>query len=100
MNSQALKEKVDAFLQQCRDEVQRAAKIGKKMFDASKANSSLRSLYSDLGELVARTPREAWGQNAAIGELLAAIKTCQEELDRINQEMQEIKTKKTDHQQN
>ncbi|MBP5296938.1 MAG: hypothetical protein J6Y94_06360 [Bacteriovoracaceae bacterium] len=45
MNSQALKEKVDAFLQLCRDELQRAAKIGKKMIDASKANNSLRNLY-------------------------------------------------------
>jgi len=97
MNSQALKEKVDAFLQLCRDEVQRAAKIGKKMFDASKANSSLRSLYGDLGELVARTPREEWANHTAISELLTAIKTCQEELDRLNQEVQEIKAKKPEN---
>ena len=94
MNSQALKEKVDAFVQLCRDEVQRAAKIGKKMIDASKANSSLRNLYSDLGELVAKTDPQEWVQNAAINELLAAIKTCQGELQRINDEVKEIKGQK------
>ena len=91
MNSQDLKEKVDAFIQLCREELQRAAKIGKKMIDASKANNSLRNLYSDLGELVAKTPREAWADNASIAELLAAIKTCQDELQRINAEVKEIK---------
>lgn len=91
MNSQALKEKVDAFLQLCRDELQRAAKIGKKMIDASKANNSLRNLYSDLGELVAKTPRQAWADNASISELLAAIETCQNELNRINQDVKAIK---------
>ena len=93
MNSQALKEKVDAFLQICRDELQRAAKIGKKMIDASKANNSLRNLYSDLGELVAQTPRENWLDNASISELISAIKTCQAELQKINDEVKEIKGK-------
>ena len=96
MNSQALKEKVDAFLQLCRDEVQRAAKIGKKMIDASKANNSLRNLYSDLGELVAKTPRETWTENTAISELLTAIKTCQDELEHINEEVKENKGKNRD----
>lgn len=91
--NQQWKNKVQELFQSAQTEIKRTTEIGKKMFNASRTNSNLNEAYEELGIMTARALErgELEWNHARVKELLVLIKTCQEDLEKIEDEVHDIK---------
>lgn len=91
--NQQWKSKVQAIFQVCQDEVKKTTEIGKKLLSASKTNSSLHEAYEELGMLVKNDLRNGFlkWDNPRVEEILKTISNCENDLDRIENEVNDIK---------
>lgn len=85
--------RVQEIFQICQDEIKRTTDIGKKMLSASKTNSCLHTTYEELGMLVYKEIMEGrleWS-HPRLKEIISTIKSCEDELDVIEKEVNKIK---------
>ncbi|MCY4524510.1 MAG: hypothetical protein OXB84_07215 [Halobacteriovoraceae bacterium] len=78
----------------CQNEIKRTAQIGKKMFYATRTNSELHDAYEQLGLLAAREMKDGklkWN-NPRVGKLIDVIKSFEENLANIEDEVGQIKS--------
>jgi len=98
--SQQWREKMNDMLKVCQDEIVKTTEIGKKMLNASKANSELHETYEKIGEfLVAslRNNEHTW-DHPQVERYLKKIEECEENLENIEEAVNKIKFHKTDKQ--
>lgn len=93
------KDRFQEVIRVCQTELKKTTNIGKKMLSASKTNSSLHEAYLELGQLAFK---EVENQNLKwddhrVSELIALIKTCEEDLKNIEEDVQEIKKTRLDN---
>ncbi|OFZ14279.1 MAG: hypothetical protein A2X86_05370 [Bdellovibrionales bacterium GWA2_49_15] len=87
------KTRVQELLNICHEEIRKTTAIGKKMLTASKTNTCLHEAYEELGKLFYKAIESGeidW-QNSKSQDLIKTIRSCQEDLDSIEQEVQRIK---------
>lgn len=87
------KNRFQEVIKVCQSELKRTTDIGKKMLTASKTNSNLQEAYLELGQLAAReidNNNLKWN-DSRVSELIAVIKTCEQDLETIETEVHEIK---------
>jgi len=85
--------KVQEMLQICQEELKKTTEIGKKMLTASKASTTLRETYEELGLMVVNEMRKGsfkW-ENEKVEELLEKISLKEKELEEIEKEVKKIK---------
>ena len=90
------KSKVQEIFNVCQDEIKRTTKIGKRMISASQTNSSLQTAYKELGELVAEelaSGKLKWN-HPKVKEHLETIRSCEETLQSIEGEVNNIRFSK------
>ena len=87
------KSKVQELFQSAQTEIKRTTEIGKKMFNASKTNTNLNEAYEELGMLAAKAldRGELDWNHARVKELILIIKTCKDDLEKIEGEVHDIK---------
>lgn len=95
-------EKVQEIFQTCSDEIKRTTEIGKKMLTASKTNSCLHEAYEQLGRMAALAveSKELDWQDPKVHDLLHTIKSCQEDLESLEEEVNTIKFNEEQKKQN
>lgn len=96
--NQQWKNKVQELFESAQTEIKRTTEIGKKMFSASKTNSNLNEAYEELGHLAAKALERGdldWN-HARVKELLMIIKTCKDDLAKIEGEVHDIKFSETE----
>lgn len=86
-------EKVQELFHTCSEEIKRTTEIGKKMLTASKTNSGLHEAYAQLGRLAAEAieSKEINWENPKVHDLMHTIKSCQEDLETLEEEVNTIK---------
>jgi hypothetical protein len=87
-------EKVQELFQTCSEEIKRTTEIGKKMLTASKTNTSLHEAYEELGRLAAdalESKQIDW-EDPKVHDLIHTIKSCQEDLETLEEEVNTIKS--------
>ena len=83
------------LMRDCQDEISKATVIGKKMINATHANTSLNESYEELGRLAAKHMKAGileW-ENPRVDELLEEIAKCEADLQLIEKEVHKIKVK-------
>jgi|SaaInlStandDraft_2_1057019.scaffolds.fasta_scaffold149858_2 hypothetical protein len=91
--NQQWKDKVQELFQVCQNELKKTTKIGKKMLSASKTNTHLHDAYEEIGRLTVKALKkgEVKWDNSRISDLLAIVKTCEQELKSIESDVNNIK---------
>jgi hypothetical protein len=87
------KNKVQELFQTAQTEIKRTTEIGKKMLTATKTNTNLNDAYEELGQLAAKALNRGdleWS-HARVKELLMVIKSCKDDLAKMEGEVQDIK---------
>jgi hypothetical protein len=92
-DAQKWKLRVQQLLQNCQDELKKTTEIGKKMLSASKANTTLKNSYEELGMLAEKAINigEIDWNSSQVQEILGKIKDAKESLEHIEDEVQQIK---------
>ncbi len=87
------KMRVQEIINVCQEELRKTTAIGKRMLTASKTNTCLHEAYKELGHLFFKAMEngEVDWQNAKCQELIKTIRSCQEDLNSIEQEVQRLK---------
>ena len=92
------KNKVHECVGVVQNEIKKTARIGKKMFYASKTNHDLHYAYQELGELTAKalhSGRLKWDDDN-VNKLMKTIQSFEENLDHIEEEVNQIKSSNKD----
>lgn len=87
------KTKFQEIVTVCQEELKRTTEIGKKMLNATKANSQLHETYEQLGQLLMKAieSNELKWDNPKANELLERIKVLEHEMEEIELEVNKIK---------
>lgn len=95
MNDQKWKSKFNDFLNVCSGELKKTTEIGKKMLNASKANSDLHEAYEGLGRYICEQIRleKMKIDDEEVANLVKKISTCEEALENLEKEVKIIKEK-------
>ena len=93
MDNKEWRKKFQDVWETCHGEVKKTTDIGKRMFTASKTNSSLHESYEALGKLTRKCidSGELKWESAEVEELLTKIKDCEINLKNIEEEMNKLK---------
>lgn len=85
--------KLQSILNVAQSELKKTTVIGKKMLTASQSNSLLRENYEELGQLVreAINAGELKWHHPRVSELLDQIHEREEELKKLEEDVQKIK---------
>jgi hypothetical protein len=87
------KTKFQEIVNVCQEELKRTTEIGRKMLNATRANSQLHETYEELGQLLMKamdTGELKW-ENPMVKELIERIKLLEQEMEEIESEMNKIK---------
>lgn len=87
------KDRMHKMLQTCQGELKRTTEIGKRMLTASKTNTKLHESYEELGLMVAKAlcSGELKWDNPRVHEILSEIKSCEKDLESIEEEVNTIR---------
>ena len=87
------REKVQEMLKVCQDEIVKTTEIGKKMLNASKANSELHDTYEKLGEFLVTSIRNNDHQwdHPQVKRLMKKIEECEDNLENIENAVNKIR---------
>lgn len=91
---QKWKVKFQEILGVCQEEIKKTTAIGKKMLNATTANSKLHETYEELGRLTARSIENnllTW-ENSQVDKLIEKIKLLEAELENFEKDVRDIKT--------
>ena len=85
--------KMQDVLQTCQDEIKKTTEMGKKMLQASRANSSLHEAYEELGKLAMAeiTAGNLKWEEVKVQELVTKIKNYEANLQDLEKEISRIK---------
>ena len=95
MHQHEWKDKLQKIMKDCQEEISKATVIGKKMINASQTNTDLKTAHEELGKLAVKHLKSGileW-ENPRVNELLEEIDRCQNDLQLIEKEVQDIKVK-------
>lgn len=90
------------FVNNCSEEIKKTKDIGVRMLSASKTNSCLHETYEEIGKLVVECLEDKslkW-EHPRLNHLIAQIKKCEEDIDRLENEMNNIKFSEENQNQN
>jgi hypothetical protein len=85
--------KFQELLVVCQEEIKKTTLIGKKMLNATTANSKLNELYEEIGRLAVKQMSSnllEWN-NSAANELVEKVKKLEDELNEFEKDVQDIK---------
>mgnify|MGYP006442115615 CR=1 FL=1 len=87
------KNKMGEIFQVCSDEFKRTTLIGKRMLNASKANTDLHESYEELGKLAYKALKkdELNWDHPRVKPLMEEISKCKSKLEDIEEEVNNIK---------
>lgn len=87
------KDRMHKMLATCQGEFKRTTEIGKRMLTASKTNTKLHENYEELGLMVAKAlcSGELKWENTRVHEILGEIKSCEKDLESIEDEVNNIR---------
>lgn len=99
---QEIGKRVQNILKVCQEELVRTTEIGKKMLSASKANSDLHETYEKLGTLLVeaiRNNEHEWN-HPIVHQLIKKIDDCEQSLEDIESDVNNIRFNESDKQDN
>lgn len=87
------KSRFQELLGVCQEEIKKTTKIGKKMLNATTANTKLNATYEEIGRLAVKQMESnllTW-ENSTVKELVQKVKDLEKELNEFEKDVQDIK---------